>query len=78
MSVGRAFRNRGMHTQSLVHFKALLRFTPKSSEVFMEIGETYMLKGDKRSAAQAFSMVLQLDPKNRDARQRLSDMKLRT
>lgn len=78
MSVGRAFRNRGMHTQSLVHFKALLRFTPKSSEVFMEIGETYMLKGDKRSAAQAFSMVLQLDPKNRDAKQRLSDMKLRT
>lgn len=77
MSVGRAFRKRGMYTQSLVHFKALLRFTPKSSEVYMEIGETYMLKGDKRSAAQAFKQVISLDPKNREARQRLSDMKLR-
>jgi tetratricopeptide (TPR) repeat protein len=76
MSVGRAFRNRGMHTQALVHFKALLRYTPDAT-VYMEIGETYMLKGDKRSAAQAFAMAMQLDPKNRDAKQRLSDMKLR-
>jgi hypothetical protein len=36
-----------------------------------------MMKGDKRSAAQAFYTVLNLDPKNRDAKQRLSEMKLR-
>ncbi|MFP4381274.1 MAG: tetratricopeptide repeat protein [Candidatus Sumerlaeia bacterium] len=77
MSMGRAFRNRGMYTQSLVHFKALLRFAPRSAEVFMEIGETYMLKGDKRSAAQAFTTALNLDPKNRQAKQRLSELKLR-
>lgn len=77
MSVGRAFRNRGMHTQSLVHFKALLRLTSDSPEVYMEIGETYLAKGDKRSAAKSFYQVIKLDPKNRDARQRLSEMKLR-
>jgi len=77
MSVGRAFRNRGMYTQALVHFKALIRYTPNSAEVYMEIGETYLLKGDKRSAAQSFTMAMQLDPKNREAKQRLSDMKLR-
>lgn len=77
MSMGRAFRNKGMHTQALVHFKALIRFTPKSPEVHMEIGQTYMLKGDKRSAAMAFRKVLSLDPKNKMAKQSLSDMKLR-
>jgi tetratricopeptide (TPR) repeat protein len=77
MSLGKAFRNRGMYTQSLVNFKALLRYLPQSPEVYMEIGQTYMAKGDKRSAASAFERVMQLDPKNRDARQRISDMKLR-
>jgi tetratricopeptide (TPR) repeat protein len=78
MSMGRAFRNRGMYTQSLVHFKALMRFASQSAEVYMEIGETYMLKGDKRSAAQAFNQAMILDPKNRMAKQRLSELKLRT
>jgi tetratricopeptide (TPR) repeat protein len=77
MSMGRVFRNKGMLTQSLVHFKALLRFMPNSAEVHMEIGETYLAKGDKRSAALAFNKVMELDPKNKTARQRLSDMKLR-
>ena len=65
MSIGKLFRKKGLHTQSLVHFKALLKYTPNSSEVYMEIGQTYMLKGDKRSAALAFERVTQLDPKNR-------------
>lgn len=77
MQMGRAFREKGIHTQSLVHFKALLRLTPNSPEVYMEIGQTYMLKGDKRSAATAFQRVLTLDPKNKAARQNLSGMKLR-
>ncbi len=77
MAMGRAFRSRGMHTQSLVHFKALLRFSPKSPEVNYEIGQTYLLKGDKRSAAMAMRRVLELDPKNREARHALSEMKLR-
>ncbi|MFW6303778.1 MAG: J domain-containing protein [Candidatus Sumerlaeota bacterium] len=77
MAMGRAFRSRGMHTQSLVHFKALLRFSPNSPEVNFEIGQTYLLKGDKRSAAKAMRRVLELDPKNREARHALSEMKLR-
>ena len=77
MSVGKAFRNKGMHTQALVHFKALLKFTPRSPEVLMEIGQTYMMKGDKRSAAQTYQRVAQIDPKNAEARQILSDMRLR-
>lgn len=77
MSIGKAFRNKGMYTQSLVHFKALLKFAPRSPEVLMEIGQTYQLKGDKRSAAQAYQRVAQIDPKNAEARQLLSDMRLR-
>jgi tetratricopeptide (TPR) repeat protein len=77
MSIGRAYRGKGMHTQSLVHFKALLRLEPNSAETYLEIGQTYMQKGDKRSAAQAFTQVMRLDPKNRAVKQFLSEMKLR-
>ena len=78
MDVGKAFRSRGMHTQALVNFKALLKYLPQSAEVYLEIGQTYMSKGDKRSAAIAFEQVMQLDPKNRSAKQFMSDMKLRS
>jgi tetratricopeptide (TPR) repeat protein len=78
LAMGRAFRNKGMYTQSLVHFKALLLSMPKSPEVHMEIGQTYMAKGDKRSATLEYQKVLEMDPKNRDAKQHLSDMKLRS
>ena len=69
LAMGRAFRNKGMYTQSLVHFKALLLAMPKSPEVHMEIGQTYMQKGDKRSASLEFQKVLEMDPKNREAKQ---------
>lgn len=78
LAMGRAFRNKGMYTQSLVHFKALLLSMPKSPEVHMEIGQTYMAKGDKRSASLEYQKVLEMDPKNREAKQHLSDMKLRS
>ncbi len=77
MSIGRAFRKKGMHTQALVQFKALLRLDPKSAEANLEIGKTYMEKGDRRSAAQAFAQVMRLDPKNTAVKQYVSDMKLR-
>jgi lipoprotein NlpI len=50
---------------------------PNSAEVHNGIGETYMAKGDNAPAALAFNKVMELDPKNKTARQRLSDMKLR-
>jgi cytochrome c-type biogenesis protein CcmH/NrfG len=77
MDVGKAFRSRGMHTQALVHFKALMKHLPKNPEVLLEIGHTYMSKGDKRSAVLALEQVMQLDPKNRAAKQFIADMKLR-
>jgi tetratricopeptide (TPR) repeat protein len=77
MTMGRMLREKGLYTPCLVHFKALTRYLPDSDEVHFEIGRTYQLKGDERSAYQEFQTVLKLNPKHKPARNALSSLKLR-
>lgn len=77
MTMGRMLREKGHFTPSLVHLKALERYTPDSPEVHFEIGKTYQMQGNERSAYAEFSRVLQLDPKHKEARNGLSTLKLR-
>lgn len=77
MSMGRTMRANGLYTQCLVHFKALLRLLPKSDEVFYEIGQTYQLQGNEREAYRNYQQSLALNPKNKDARQGMTTLKLR-
>ncbi|MFH0794870.1 MAG: tetratricopeptide repeat protein [bacterium] len=77
LSVGKKLRDSGLHTSALVHLKELLKYLPDSSEVHFELGSTFLLKGDQRSAYQEFTRVLELDPKNKLARKALSEMRLR-
>lgn len=77
LMVGKKLRENGLYTPALVHFKALLRYLPDSPEVFFEIGTTYFMKGDNRSAYIEFERVLKLDPKNKLAKKALSELKLR-
>jgi tetratricopeptide (TPR) repeat protein len=60
-----------------VHFKELLKLLPGSDEVLFEIGETYRLKGDLRSALVQYNKALSKNPKNKFARKALSEMRLR-
>lgn len=77
MAIGRMLRDKGQFTPCLVHFKALDRYLPDNDEVHYEIGRTYQMKGDERSAFQEFTRVLQLNPKHKAARNGLSTLKLR-
>lgn len=77
LMVGKKLRESGLYTPALVHFKALLRYLPDSPEVFFEIGTTYFMKGDNRSAYLEFERVLRLDPKNKLAKKAISELKLR-
>ncbi|MGF1572104.1 MAG: tetratricopeptide repeat protein [Sumerlaeia bacterium] len=76
LALGKQFRTKGMFTPALIHLKKLLRYT-KSAEVFMEIGATYDMKGDKRSARQAYEQVLAFDKNHKQARKALTDLKMR-
>lgn len=76
LALGKQFRTKGMFTPALIHLKKLLRYT-KSAEVFMEIGATYDMKGDKRSARQAYEQVLVFDKNHKQARKALTDLKMR-
>ncbi|MCL5270502.1 MAG: DnaJ domain-containing protein [bacterium] len=77
MTMGRMLRQKGHYTPSLVHFKALQRYQPNSAEVRYEIGKTYQMQGNERSAFLEYTEVLRLDPKHREARNGLSSLKLR-
>lgn len=77
LSLGRQYRERGLFTPALVYLKKLLRFMPKSGEVWMEIAATYDMKGDMRSAQMHYQKVLELDPKNSVARKALNDLRMR-
>ena len=77
LSLGRTFRQKGMFTQSLVHFKQLLTLMPNSVEVHMEIAATYDMKGDVRSAANEYARVLTIDPKHKDARKAMNDLRMK-
>lgn len=76
LTLGKQYRQKGMFTPALVHLKKLLRYI-QSPEVYMEIGATYDMKGDTRSAKQAYQQVLELDPKNKLARKALNDLRLK-
>ncbi len=77
LKVGRAFRNKGIFTQALVHFKQLLTLMPRSPEVHLEIAATYDMKGDVRSAGNAYRQVMALDPKNKTAQKALNDLRMK-
>ncbi len=77
LKMGQAFRNKGIFTQALVHFKKLIQLMPKSAEVHMEIAVTYDMKGDVRSAVSEYQKVLSLDPKNKVARKALNDLRMK-
>lgn len=77
LTLGKQYRQKGMFTPALVHLKKLQRYMPKSAEVMMEIGATYDMKGDLRSAMQAYEQVLQIDPKNKLARKAINDIRMK-
>lgn len=77
LTLGKRCRESGQHTVALVHFKELLKLLPGSDDVFFEIGETYRLKGDVRSAITQYNRALQANPKNKFAKKALSEMRLR-
>ncbi|MDK2972459.1 MAG: hypothetical protein PWP23_2214 [Candidatus Sumerlaeota bacterium] len=77
LTLGKQYRQKGMFTPALVHLKKLLKYMPRSAEVYMEIGATYDMKGDVRSAMQAYQQVITLDPKNKLARKAINDLRMK-
>lgn len=77
LQVGKKFKEGGLYTQALVHFKELQKMVPNEPLLHLQIGETLMRKGDRRSALAEFQKVLELDPKNKEAKKAISDIRLR-
>lgn len=78
MAVGRKLKENGHLTQALVHFKELIKLMPDAWEVYLEIADTMMRRGDSRSALAAYQKVLELDPKNKQAKRAISDIRMKS
>jgi tetratricopeptide (TPR) repeat protein len=78
MAVGKKLKENGHFTQALVHFKELIKLMPDAWEVYLEIADTMLRKGDRRSALVAFQKVLEYDPKNKQAKRAISDIRMRS
>jgi len=78
MAVGKKLKESGHFTQALVHFKELMRLMPNSWEVYLEIADTMLRKGDSRSALAAYQKVVELDPKNKAAKRAISDIRMKS
>lgn len=77
LTLGKSYREKGLFTPAMVHFKQLLSLMPRSPEVHLEIAATYDMKGDVRSAISSYNQVLALDPKNKVARKAINDLRLK-
>lgn len=78
LAVGKKLKEQGLCTQALVHFKELQKMMPNEWELHLQIAETLLKKGDRRNALIEFQRVLELDPKNKDAKRAISEIKLRS
>jgi tetratricopeptide (TPR) repeat protein len=76
MMMGRGLRDKNLFINSLVHFKALAQLMPNSDEVHYELARTYQMQGDIRSAYGEFQKVIKLNPKHKEARKGISELKM--
>jgi len=77
LTIGKNLRTQKAFGPALVHFKSILKVMPNQPEVYMEIGNTYYMKGDLHSAIEHWQTVLTLDPKNKLAQQAVREAKNR-
>ncbi len=76
LTVGKNLRTQKAFGPALVHFKSILKVMPNQPEVYMEIGNTYAMKGDLPSAIEQWETVLGLDPRNKLAKQAIREAKM--
>jgi len=76
LTVGKNLRTQKAFGPALVHFKNILKVMPNQPEVFMEIGNTYAMKGDYLSAIEQWETVLELEPNNKLAKQAIREAKM--
>ena len=76
LTVGKNLRNQKVFGPAIVHFKNILRVMPNQPEIYMEIGNTYAMKGDLPSAIGQWEAVLGLDPRNKLAKQAMREAKM--
>lgn len=66
LKVGENLVKQRLFGPALVHLKSVLQIAPDNSQVYIEIGNVYMMKADALSAIQNWERASELDPKNRD------------
>lgn len=74
-STGYRLLSKKQTTGAIRIFRLNVELHPESANVYDSLGEAYMEAGDKGSAARNYQRSLELDPKNRNAMDRLAKLK---
>ena len=70
-NVGYRLLNENKFKDAIDIFKKNVKLYPKSSNVYDSLGEAYMKNGDKELAVENYKKSLELDPKNKNAKEML-------
>jgi len=63
-SSARIYLQRGQTEQAVIHFKKALAISPRSPDIWFELGMTFRKTGNQMLARSAFNEALKLDPNN--------------
>lgn len=75
VTIAKRLRDQKIYQQSLAHFKTALRFDPKNVEVHLMVAETYFDMRKFAAAVQGYEKVLEIDPRNKAAKQGVRESK---
>ena len=67
----------GKITDAIAIMEMNAEFNPRSGSIPFELGELHRQRGEKEKAIAAFQRVLQINPENQQARQRLTELGVR-
>ncbi len=75
ITIAKRLRDQKIHQQALAHFKNALRFDPNNVDLRVMIAQTYFEMRKFVAAVQEYEKVLELDPRNKNAKQGIREAK---
>jgi cellulose synthase operon protein C len=74
LDAAKAFEQKKDYKRAILELRNALQSTPKSAEIYYELGRAYGATGDLQAAANAFQRSLSIDPDYKPAKLQLSEL----
>lgn len=72
---GKRLKDQRIFNQALVQFKNALKYEPANAELRLQLADTYFQMRNFYAAVQEYEKILEMEPRNKDARQGIREAK---